>query len=99
MAKKQINSSQNNGRQSRKEILQKRKEQEQKRNVYIGAGIVLGLLGILFFVAIIYELIITPGQAVAEVNGEEITISEWEDRVRFEKQQLSARLLPFHIFS
>lgn len=88
MAKKQNNSSQEIGRQSRKEILQKRKEREQKRNVYIGAGIVLGLLAILFLVALIYELVFIPSQAVAEVNGEEISISEWEDRVRFERAQL-----------
>lgn len=87
MAKKQNKTSDESQRQTRKELLQKRKVQEQNRNVYIGSAIVVGLLVILFLVALINEFVVAPNRTVADVSGEEIPISEWEDRVRFERAQ------------
>ncbi|MCA9923401.1 MAG: SurA N-terminal domain-containing protein, partial [Anaerolineales bacterium] len=87
MAKKRNQEDLENQRASRKEILRKRKLDEQTRQVRIGVFIVAGLLAIIFVVAIINEFFIVPNQAVATVFGEEITLQEWQDRVRLERAQ------------
>ncbi|MCP4359882.1 MAG: hypothetical protein GY796_17890 [Chloroflexi bacterium] len=74
-------------RQTRKEVLVARKQREQTRNIYLAAGLVLGLLVVVFLIAIINELFISPNRAVAEVNGEEISLSDWQERVAFERAQ------------
>lgn len=87
MAKKQNQQLEENQRQSRKEVLLKRKEQEQKRNIYIAGGLIIGLLAILFLIGIIIEFVISPGRSIATVADEDITLSEWEERVVFERAQ------------
>lgn len=74
-------------RRSRKEVLMARKEKEQKRSIYIGVGIVGGILLVLLLIALANELFIAPNRAVSEVSGEKITLSDWQDRVRFERAQ------------
>lgn len=74
-------------RQSRKQVLLARKERQQKRTIYTGIAIVGGLLLLLFLVAIINEVFISPNRAVAEVSGQAITLREWQERVRFERAQ------------
>lgn len=78
----------NNGqRRSRKEVLLARKEARQTRQIRLAAAGVLGLLLLVFLVAIVNEFIVAPNRAVATVNGEEITLEEWQDRVRYERAQ------------
>ncbi len=75
------------GRQSRKEILRARKQQEQLRTIRIVAIIVaLILVGVIAF-ALVNEYAITPQREVATVGGEKITLREWQDWVRFERAQ------------
>ncbi len=74
-------------RQSRREVLRQRKLNEQKRQVRIGVAIVGGLLAIVFLVAIVNEFFVAPNRAVAVVQGENITLREWQDRVRLERAQ------------
>ena len=62
MAKKRNQEDLENQRASRKEILRKRKLDEQTRQVRIGVFIVAGLLAIIFVVAIINEFFIVPNQ-------------------------------------
>ena len=86
MAKK-TESTTNEQRQSRKEILMARKQAEQTRQIRIGVAVVGGLLLLVFLVAAINELFIAPNRPVAIVNNEEISLREWQDRVRFERAQ------------
>lgn len=74
-------------RQSRKEILRERKQQEQLRTIRIGAIIVGLLLGAVVLVALVNEFFISPQREVATVAGEKITLKDWQDRVRFERAQ------------
>lgn len=74
-------------RQSRKEVLRQQKLDEQKKQVRIGVVIVGGLLTIIFLVAIVNEFFVAPNRAVATVFGEDITLREWQDRVRLERAQ------------
>lgn len=87
MAKKANNVSESQQRQTRKAVLQARKEQQQKRGVYTAVAVVGGLLLVLFLVAVINELFISPNRPVAEVAGDTITLGEWQERVRFERAQ------------
>ncbi len=88
MAKKQtIDESEANKRQSRKEILRARKQEDQQRNIRIVAFIVGGILLLVLLVAIVNELFIAPNRAVASINGEQIALSDWQERVEFERAQ------------
>lgn len=88
MAKKRREEeNQDSQRQSRREILRQRKLNEQKRQVRIGVGIVGGLLAIVFLVAIVNEFFVAPNRSVAVVQGEDISLAEWQDRVRLERAQ------------
>lgn len=87
MAKKKETTTNDAQRQSRKEVLLARRHAEQTRQIRIGVAIVGGMLLLLFLAAIINELVIAPNRPVAIVNGEEISLSDWQDRVRFERAQ------------
>lgn len=88
MAKNQKEAENTTGqRQSRKEILRERKQEEQLRNVRIGVVIVGFLLAAVVLVALVNEYILSPRREVATVAGENITLQEWQDRVTFERAQ------------
>jgi hypothetical protein len=74
-------------RESRKEVLIRRKQQEQTRRVWIAVWGVLGLLGALLLIAVISEIFISPSRAVAEVSGEAIALRQWQERVEYERAQ------------
>lgn len=89
MAKKQTEStSENQQRQTRKDILKARKLSEQTRQVRIGVGIVASILLLIVLFGLINELAIQPNRPVADVRGETITLREWQQRVRYERAQL-----------
>ncbi|MCP4421380.1 MAG: hypothetical protein GY805_32620 [Chloroflexi bacterium] len=87
MAKKKETDNNVADRQTRKEVLLNRKQAQQTRQIRIGVAIVGGLLLLVFLAAAVNELIIAPNKAVAIVNEQEISLSEWQDRVRFERSQ------------
>lgn len=74
-------------RQSRKEILIARKQQRQLRNIRIGVIVTIILILIVIGIAIVNELIIAPNRAVATVGDSTISLSEWQNRVKFERAQ------------
>ena len=74
-------------RQSRKEILLARKREAQVRNLRIAGVVVLVLIAIVIAVALVNELLITPDRAVATVGDRNITLTEWQDRVVYERAQ------------
>jgi hypothetical protein len=74
-------------RQSRKEILIARKQQRQLRNIRIGVVVIAILIVVVIAVALINELVITPSRTVATVTGTDITLRDWQDRIKFERAQ------------
>lgn len=88
MAKKETQENNVQRRQSRKEILKARKLSEQTRQIRTGVFVVGGLVLVIILFALINELVIQPGRAVAVVEGEEITLREWQNRVEYERAQL-----------
>ena len=87
MAKKSESTTANDQRQTRKELLIKRKQDQQTRQIRLGVAVVGGMLLLLFLAAAINELIIAPNRPVAIVNDEEISLRDWQDRVVFERAQ------------
>lgn len=87
MAKKNTQDTQSDARQTRKDYLVNRRQNQETRQVYIGLGIVGGLILLILLVGIVNELFISPNQAVATVNGEDISISDWQERVEYERAQ------------
>lgn len=87
MAKKNQVNSEESQRQSRKEILRARKQEEQLRQIRVAIGAIVALVVLVIVVAVINEFFIVPNRAVATVEGQDITLGDWQDRVRFERAQ------------
>ncbi len=88
MAKNQTtNETEDNRRQSRKEILRARKQEDQQRIIRIAALIVGIILLLVLGIAIVNEFILTPNKSVATVNGQGIALGDWQDRVEYERAQ------------
>lgn len=75
-------------RQSRKEVLLARRRHEQARQIRTGVLGVSILIVVVVLVAIVNEYLIRPRQPVAVVNGEEISVRAWQDRVRYQRAQI-----------
>ncbi len=90
MAKKQRNQRDNQDdsrRRTRKEVLRERRDARQTRNVRIAVAAIVGLLVLVFLIAVVVEYMVRPRQPVATVNGADITLNEWQERVRFQRAQ------------
>ncbi len=87
MAKKKKTQEALEERQSRKEILLARKHKKQMRQVWIGVGIVAAIIGVVIILALVNELILAPNRPVAIVGDTEISLREWQERVKFERAQ------------
>ena len=88
MAKKQQQDSAELERLSRKEYLRQRRQAEKTRQIRLAVISVGALLGLILLTAIIVEFVVRPRQAIARVGEEEITLTEWQDRVKFERAQI-----------
>lgn len=50
------------------------------------------VIGVVLGIALIYDQVIVPGQTVATINGETVTVREFRERVRFERARLTQEL-------
>lgn len=88
MAKKRKQTEEEEKRQSRKEILLARKQQRQTRQIRIAIIGIAVLLTAVLLIGFANELFIKPTSPVAIVEGEEVSMKEWRDRVRLQRAQL-----------
>lgn len=88
MTKKRKQSIEEQQRQSRKEVLRARRHERQTRQIWLAVAAVVGLLLIVVVIGLVNELALKPGQPVAVVNGAEISMREWQERVRLQRAQL-----------
>lgn len=68
------------------------REAAVQRLVILGVGLALGIAAIIFIIAFVVATLITPNQAVATVNGETITVTEFQNRARLERALLNNQL-------
>jgi hypothetical protein len=88
MAKKEpLVTPEGSGRKTRKEILIARKQERQMKRVRLAVGAVLGLILLVVAIAVINEYVVIPNRPVAVVNGESISLRDWQERVRYERAQ------------
>ena len=89
MAEKNVNQSR---RRTRKEYLLTRKQQQQFRQARLILTALVGVLVLILAAGAVYEYVYRPGQPVASVNGTEIPIRDFYDRVRLERQRATNSL-------
>lgn len=72
----------------------RRAEREAEIQKYIvwGTTITVGVIIAVIAIALLIDQIIIPNQAVANVSGENITVSEFRERVKFERARLIIEL-------
>ncbi|MFW6042075.1 MAG: SurA N-terminal domain-containing protein [Chloroflexota bacterium] len=87
MAKNQRDESQEGRRRSRKEILRERHHARQTRQLRIAVGAIVSLLVLVLIVAVVVEYVVRPRQPVATVNGTDVRLDEWQNRVRYQRAQ------------
>lgn len=88
MAKRKEEEQIENARPSRREILRERREIQQKRQFQLIVGGIVGVLALIVLVGVVIEFIIVPGQTVAVVKEQEISMREWQEEVRYQRAQL-----------
>ncbi|HUS94595.1 MAG TPA: SurA N-terminal domain-containing protein [Patescibacteria group bacterium] len=88
MAKKRVEDQEEQLRQSRKEVLIARQHDRQTRQIRLVIIGIIGLVALVFLIGIINELIIKPDAPVASINDTEISLADWQERVRFQRGQL-----------
>jgi hypothetical protein len=63
-----------------------------QRYLIIGTAVVVGIAAIILIGALLVDQLVVPSQTTATVNGESITISEFQRRVRFERALINNQL-------
>lgn len=76
----------------REQLSRAEREAIVQRRIILGTGIAVGVVLLIMLIAVFVELVITPNQAVATVNGETITVAQFEDRVRLERAMLNQQI-------
>ena len=88
MAKKNKQAKEEQRRQSRKEVLLLRKQERQTHQIRLVILGIAALLAVVLLVGVVNELFIKPTTPVAMINGEELPMKEWEQRVVLQRAQL-----------
>ena len=70
------------------EVALQEREELQTRYIIYGSIAVVSVVLILIIIAIVDAYFITPNKPVAVVNGDEITTTDYQTRVKFERLQL-----------
>ncbi len=68
------------------------REARTQRYVLIGTVTIVAVIVVVLAIALVIEFFVTPGQAVASVNGETISVSEFQKEVRLERAIINERL-------
>lgn len=72
-------------RQSRKEVLLNRKQQQQYQQIRLAVALIVGFILLILALGLIIEYVILPPRPVAVVNNEPISLRDWQERVRYER--------------
>jgi peptidyl-prolyl cis-trans isomerase D len=72
---------------TKKHLARIQREELQRKYLLIGSGVVLALVVLIIVFGILNETYLKQRQPVAVVNGEQILTSDFQARVRYERQQ------------
>ncbi len=86
MAKKKRTTEEAPRRQTRKEILLANRQRERDRKFLLLGGVATGIALLLVVIGAVYSFLVVPARLVVSVNGTEITIQDFRNRYRYERQ-------------
>ncbi len=95
MAKRKPRTQQEKVELTYKQLARQRVENKQRRQILIGVSILSAVVLIIMSVAVVNELILKPGQPVAEVNGTTIRTDDFQERVRHERSMIINQYLQY----
>ena len=68
-----------------------------QRRVMIVTAVLVGLSLVVLLYSVFYEQVLVPRQTITQVNGEEITTKEFQERVRFLRWQTAQQLRNYYL--
>lgn len=74
------------------EMTRAEREERLQRQIIRGTLIAVGITVIILLAAFVIDQVYIPGQAVASVNGENITVGDFQNRVRFERARINLEI-------
>jgi parvulin-like peptidyl-prolyl isomerase len=77
---------------TRKEQLLRHRDRERHKKLYMFVGIALGLALALVIMGVAYQFLVYPNTAAAKVGDISITASQFQKRVRFDKNSMENQL-------
>lgn len=86
MAKKKRTTEEAPRRQTRKEILLATRQRERDRKFLLLGGIATGIALLLVVLGAVYSFLVVPARLVMSVNGTDITVQDFRNRYRYERQ-------------
>lgn len=86
MAKKKRTAEETPRRQTRKEILLATRQRERDRKFLLLGGVATGIALLLVVIGAVYSFLVVPARLVVSVNGTDITIQDFRNRYRYERQ-------------
>ena len=86
MAKKKRTTEEAPRRQTRKEILLATRQRERDRKFLLLGGVATGFALLLVVIGAVYSFLVVPARLVVSVNGNDITIQDFRNRYRYERQ-------------
>lgn len=88
MAKKKSGSESKANPSQRRHLSRAEREALERQRLVVGSTVVAVLVVVILALGVLYSLIVEPSQAMASINGEEISRSEFYDRVTYERFRL-----------
>ncbi|MDM8528169.1 peptidylprolyl isomerase [Anaerolineales bacterium HSG24] len=77
---------------TRRQRAYSKKEQQQLHQIYMGLGIIVALIAVLLALGLLYSYVIQPNSTIAQVNDTELTLQQYQDRVRYERFLIDEQL-------
>ncbi|MBZ0286181.1 MAG: peptidylprolyl isomerase [Anaerolineae bacterium] len=68
------------------------REAEIQRYIIIGTVVTVVVVGLILLASVIIDLLVVPNQTVATVNGTNISVAQFENRVRLERTLLNEQI-------
>jgi parvulin-like peptidyl-prolyl isomerase len=70
---------------TRRQVARSRKEQEQQKLLFMGLGLVGGLILLVLAIGLVQTYILEPNAPVVTVNGQQISTTDYQNRVKYER--------------
>jgi parvulin-like peptidyl-prolyl isomerase len=73
---------------SKKHLARQQREEQQTRYIMIASAVVMAIVVILIVGGLLNQFVFQPNKAVAEVNGDKISLKEFQTNVRYQRTRI-----------